>query len=363
MEISKKETNFIKWSVVTILLILNTMPLSAQNSATDIDSVDWAIKKLTKLKVYNLYADNGWGSTPTGWTYQQIIAKRASDKKLLSLTTAKKPSAVRLAAMYGLILRRNKRCQDIILKNLNDISSCEIASCDVSFDEYVENIFVEWMQNSRDDGLITKADSVRNDSIIFFTKGSSRLEYVHDLVAKLPCDYKYYNRMKEMYYKERVGYVLMPLVKFKKKADKELVIKSLKQFSKGMNKEGGYSQRETIGYTDEALEAVAVWPIKEFRIALTQIRNYELTRQCFDYQRIKLFYLACMAYNDGWAYRFIDETLGKSTKKWGKNNYHWQYFYEAMRQSPHSRFAPLITKYHWTGSFWNPETRDFEDIK
>ena len=72
MEISKKETNFIKWSVVTILLILNTMPLSAQNSATDIDSVDWAIKKLTKLKVYNLYADNGWGSTPTGWTYQQI---------------------------------------------------------------------------------------------------------------------------------------------------------------------------------------------------------------------------------------------------------------------------------------------------
>ncbi len=94
--------------------------------------------------------------------------------------------------MYGLILRRNKRCQDIILKNLNDISSCELASYDVSFEEYVENIFVEWMQNSREDGLITQADSVRNDSIIFFTKGSSRLEYVHELVDKLPCNEKYY---------------------------------------------------------------------------------------------------------------------------------------------------------------------------
>ncbi len=133
--------------------------------------------------------------------------------------------------MYGLILRRNKRCQDIILKNLNDISSCELASYDVSFEEYVENIFVEWMQNSREDGLITQADSVRNDSIIFFTKGSSRLEYVHELVDKLPCNEKYYNRLKEMYYKERVGYVLMPLVKFKKKAEKELVIRSLKQFN------------------------------------------------------------------------------------------------------------------------------------
>ena len=363
MEISKKETNFIKWGAVTILLILNAMSLSAQKNTTNIDSVDWAIKKLTKLKVYNLYADNGWGSTPTGWTYQQIIAKKASDQKLLSLTSAKKPSAVRLAAMRALILRRNKQCQNIILKNLNDISSCELASCDVSFEEYVENIFVEWIQNSIDEGLITKADSVRNDSIIFFTKGSSRLEYIHDLVTKLPCDYKYYNRLKEMYNKERVGYVLMPLLKFKKKADKEIVIKSLKQFSKGLDKEGGYSLRGTIGYTNEALEAVAVWPIKEFRLALTQIRNYELTRKCFDGQRIKLFYLACMAYNDGWAYRFIDETLGKSTKKWGKNNDHWQYLYEAMRQSPHPRFAPLIKKYHWKGSYWNPEKHDFEEIK
>ena len=363
MEILKKESNCIKWVVVATLLILNTMPLSAQNRATDIDSVDWAIKKLTKLKVYNLYADNGWGSTPTGWTCQQLIAKKASDQKLLSLTSAKKPSAVRLAAMKALILRRNKQCQNIILKNLDDISSCELASCDVSFDEYVENIFVEWLQNSIDEGLITKADSVRNDSIIFFTKGSSRLEYVHDLVTKLPCDNKYYHRMKEMYYKERVGYVLMPLVKFKKNADKKLVIKSLKQFSKGMDKEGGDSQIEAIGNTNEALEAVALWPNKEFRLALTQLRNYELTRKYFDYQSIKLFYLACMAYNDGWAYHFIDETLGKSTKKWGKNNYHWEYFYEAMRESPHPRFAPLIDKYHWKGSYWNPEKQDFEEIK
>lgn len=357
MKILERKTNLIKWVAITALLILNTMSLSAQKNTTGIDSVDWAIKKLTKLKVYNLVNNNGWDST------QQIIAERASDKKLLSLIAAKEPPAVRLAAMYGLILRRNKRCQDIILKNLNDISSCEIGSYDVSFEEYVENIFVEWMQNSREDGLITQADSIRNDSIIFFTKGSSRLEYVHDLVDKLPCNEKYYHRMKEMYYKERVGYVLMPLVKFKKKAEKELVIRSLKQFSKGLDKRGAYSQRETIGNTNDALEAVAVWPNKEFRLALTQLRNYELTRKNFDYQRIKLFYLACLAYNDSWAYHFIDETLGKSTKKWGKNNYNWQYFYEAMRESPHPRFTPLIDKYHWTGSFWNPETRDFEDIK
>ena len=363
MKTLERKTNRIKWVAIAALLILNTMSLSAQKNTTGIDSVDWAIKKLTKLKVYNLYNNNGWDSTPIGWNYQQIIAKRASDKKLLSLIAAKEPPAVRLAAMYGLILRRNKRCQDIILKNLNDISSCKLASCDVSFDEYVENIFVEWLQNSREDGLITQADSVRNDSIIFFTKGSSRLEYVHELVDRLPCNEKYYRRMKEMYYKERVGYVLMPLVKFKKKAEKELIIRSLKQFSKGMDKEGGYSQRETIGNTNDALEAVAVWPSKEFRLALTQLRNYELTRRYIDYQRLKLFYLACLEYNDSWAYHFIDETLGKSTKKWGKNNYHWQYFYEAMRESPHPRFAPLIDKYHWTGSYLNPETHDFEEIK
>lgn len=363
MKTLERKTNRIKWVAIAALLILNTMSLSAQKDTTDIDSVDWAIKKLTKLNVYNLYNNNGWDSTPIGWNYQQIIAKRASDKKLLSLTAAKEPPAVRLAAMYGLILRRNKRCQDIILKNLNDISSCKLASCDVSFDEYVENIFVEWLQNSREDGLITKADSVRNDSIIFFTKGSSRLEYVHELVDRLPCNEKYYHRMKEMYYKERVGYVLMPLVKFKKKADKEIVITSLKQFNQGLNKEGGFAEGESEGDTNDALEAVAVWPIRDFRLALTQLRNYELTRNLFDYQRIERFYLACLAYNDAWAYHFIDETLDKSTKKWGKNNYHWQYFYEAMRESPHPRFAPLIDKYHWTGSYLNPETHDFEEIK
>ncbi len=363
MKILERKKNLIKWIAIAALLILNTMSLSAQKNTTGIDSVDWAIGKLTKLKVYNLANNNGWDSTPIGWNYQRIIAKKTSDEKLLSLIAAKEPPAVRLAAMYGLILRRNKRCQDIILKNLNDISSCELASYDVSFEEYVENIFVEWMQNSREDGLITQADSVRNDSIIFFTKGSSRLEYVHELVDKLPCNEKYYNRLKEMYYKERVGYVLMPLVKFKKKAEKELVIRSLKQFNQGLDKEGGFAEGESEGDTNDALEAVAVWPNKEFRLALTQLRNYELTRRYIDYQRLKLFYLACLEYNDSWAYHFIDETLDKSTKKWGKNNYHWQYFYEAMRESPHSRFTPLIDKYHWKGNYWNPKKQDFEEIK
>ena len=145
--------------------------------------------------------------------------------------------------------------------------------------------------------------------------------------------------------------------------EKELVIRSLKQFNQGLDKEGGFAEGESEGDTNDALEAVAVWPNKEFRLALTQLRNYELTRRYIDYQRLKLFYLACLEYNDAWAYHFIDETLDKSTKKWGKNNYHWQYFYEAMRESPHSRFTPLIDKYHWKGNYWNPKKQDFEEIK
>ena len=363
MKILERKTNLIKWVAITALLIQNAMPLSAQKDTTGIDNINWAIKKLTKLKVYNLDDTDGWGLTPTSWIYQQIITERASDEKLLSLTATTESPVVRLTAMNALIRRRHKRCQDIILKNLNDISSCEIKTCDFSFEEYVEDRFVEWMQNSREDGLITKADSIRNDSIILFTKGSSRLRYVHDLVAKLPCDEKYYHRLKEMYNNERVGYVLMPLLKFKKKADKEIVMKSLKRFRERRNKVGGYSQRETIGDTNAALEAVAVWPIRDFIPTLTALRNYEFTKKYFGPPRIRLLYLACLAYDNDWAYHFIDDTLGKSTKRWGKNNDHWQCFYETMRESPHPRFAPLINKYHWKGRFWNDETHENEDIK
>src|SRR5574344_471206 len=164
----------------------------AQKQLAISDSVNWAIKKLMKYGCYNLYDNNGWSSTPAGWLYQQIIIRNASDERLITMTSSKVYPAVRLTAMEALIRRRNHRCKDIMLANLNDVSRCTIQACDVIFGEYVENLFIEWVQGSKKDSLIAEVDSIRNDSTILFTKGTSRFLYVNELVLRLPCNEKYY---------------------------------------------------------------------------------------------------------------------------------------------------------------------------
>ena len=77
---------------------------------------------------------------------------------------------------------------------------------------------------------------------------------------------------------------------------------------------------------------------------LEQLRDYELSRGYLDYYRIKMLFKVVMAYDNEWAYNFIEDTF---KNKGGKNKYSYpNNLYEAYyEEKERPRFLPLIEQY------------------
>ena len=70
-----------------------------------------------------------------------------------------------------------------------------------------------------------------------------------------------------------------------------------------------------------------------------------MSRILYDYSRIRLFYLAQMAYDDENSYNFIDETLRMTGRNENTRYCHLRCFRVAYDTSPNSRYESLLNKY------------------
>ena len=331
----------------------------------------------------SLYDNNGWGGTPLAWTLQEHLNEVASNDDLVALARSHRNGAARAVAFRLLLARGDSRYRDILYSSLNDRTSFPIQACDVIYPgnvaDYMVNVLTEhWDFQSLEDSIyldslfhnqpeliksrsrlyetfvkgptvtdfrriFTQKDSVTLDSMLFFTPNMQHIDRLYTILEELPAEECYYERLHQMYYDEGIAEALPNLCRYRREEDKATVIECLLEYSKGLDKE--HVRNGPEGKTNQGLEAVAIWPDPAFLLALRKVRDYEVSRKHYDYGRIRLFYLALMAYDDDYSYNFIDNTLRMTGRDSTTRYYHLRYFREAYDRSPNSRYESLLKKY------------------
>lgn len=331
----------------------------------------------------SLYDDNGWGGTPKAWTLQEHLNEVATNDDLVALARSHRNGAARATAFRLLVARCDSRYRDILYSSLQDTACFRVQSFDVIYPSNVASYMVDvltehWdFQSLRDSIMIdsllrsqpelmkayphlyetfvkkntvtdfrrifSQKDSVTLDSVLFFTPNLLHIDRLNTILKNLPAEERYYDRLHQMYYDEGYADALPNLCRYRREADKAAVIECLLEYSKGLDEE--HVRVGPGGRTNEGLKAVALWPDPAFLPALRKVRDYEVSRIHYDYYRIRLFYLALMAYDDENSYNFIDETLRMTGRDKTTRQYHLDFFREAYDSSPRARYESLLNKY------------------
>jgi len=121
-----------------------------------------------------------------------------------------------------------------------------------------------------------------------------------------------------------------------------MIIKALREYKKGLDRHGANSNGPE-GNTNEALNALMKWRDDAYMPVLEELRDFELSREYIDYYRVKMLFKVVMAYDNDWAYHFIEDTF---ENKGGKEQYSYpENLFSAYYEEEKPRFLPLIEKY------------------
>ena len=276
---------------------------------------------------------------------QSLLDSLCTTNELCELTNRSYSVITRLAATDALIRRKYARLEEILLSNYTDTTKIYVRSDDIIEEEYAGSVFLRNIQSCRDKMVISKEDSLRNDSLALYIPRLSKYQYTKKLLLRLPPKENYYPRIKEIILKERIYQALKALASYRREEDKSILLDALSHY----DNENEDIDRED-DETNNALLAVTVWPCQDFIPLLMRIRDYEIKKHDSSMlPRSKYLFEAIMAYNNQWAHNFIDATLALSLKKKDR-----EYtsditmatsFHSAMLAHYNPRFASLLEKY------------------
>lgn len=276
---------------------------------------------------------------------QPLLDSLCSDKELYEFTGRQYSPVVRLTATDALIRRMYAHLEQILLSNYADTTMINVCADDVGWEEHTGSVFLRNIQSCKGKVVISREDSLRNDSLVLFTTGLSKYQYTKKLLLRLSPKKDYYTRIKEIVLKEQTYQTLKALAAFRREEDKAILLNALSHYDNG--KESLYGEDNEV---NNALLAVAVWPCGDFIPLLKRIRDYEIyKRECSMPPRNKYLFEAVMAYDNQWAYNFIGETLDLSLKKLKQGHSSDSTmatgFRSAMLFHYNPRFASLLKKY------------------
>ena len=276
---------------------------------------------------------------------QSLLDSLCTTNELCELTNRSYSVITRLAATDALIRRKYARLEEILLSNYTDTTKIYVRSDDIIEEEYAGSVFLRNIQSCRDKMVISKEDSLRNDSLALYIPRLSKYQYTKKLLLRLPPKENYYPRIKEIILKERIYQALKALASYRREEDKSILLDALSHYDNA-NEDIDREDDET----NNALLAVTVWPCQDFIPLLMCIRDYEIKKHDSSMlPRSKYLFEAIMAYNNQWAHNFIDATLALSLKKKDR-----EYtsditmatsFHSAMLAHYNPRFASLLEKY------------------
>jgi hypothetical protein len=282
---------------------------------------------------------NGWGGCYSGWHVQEQIKAVATDNELCSMARFSSVPALRAFAFSVLADKRHEACFDIVCAGISDTATFAMPAFDVIYGRSV----AEYMINtSRWDSLFSQQQQFFLDSLLAFTPGLSHLDMqIRLAVNRLSDTLRMYDRIRELYI-EGHDNMLVELAQYKKESDKDLFVAALKQYKEGLDRHG--ARRRKCNKTNCALSGLKDWQDTNFIPLLEEIRDYELKRRYIDYGRLVVLFKAVMAYDDDWAYRFIEDIF--VTKQAYKKTMYPELLYQAYYEEPERvRFLPLVNTY------------------
>lgn len=293
------------------------------------------------INVYYLYGNDGWGGVPKGWTVQRELLKNATKTDLEQTVLHSKTPAYRAMAYHALVEDRSKKCYDLLLQKLSDSTTFNVAAFDVWYTCDVASFMIGVVSDSKRP-LFTKDQQHHLDSLIIFSDGLEHLDK-YAPASRLKGMDGLYGRLRELHLSGTPN--LLPIIaEYRNEDDIPMIIDALREYSVGLDNQGGLSTEGLEGDTNSALYAIIGWNDDAFIPALEELRDYELSRRYLDYNRVKMLFKVVMSYDNEWAYNFIDETFGKmrGAKKYSYPENLFRAFYE---EEEIPRFRPLVEKY------------------
>ena len=291
--------------------------------------------------VYYLYGNDGWGGVPKGWTVQRELLKNATKRDLEQTVLHSRTPAYRAMAYHALVEDRSKKCYDLLLQKLSDSTTFMVAAFDVWYTCDVASFMIDVVSDSKRP-LLTKKQQRHVDSLILFSDGLEHLDK-YAPASRLKGMDGLYGRLRELHLSGTPN--LLPIIaEYRNEDDIPMIIDALREYSVGLDNQGGVNTESLEGDTNSALYAIIGWNDDAFIPALEELRDYELSRRYLDYNRVKMLFKVVMSYDNEWAYNFIDETFGKmrGAKKY---SYPENLFCAYYEEEEIPRFRPLVEKY------------------
>lgn len=295
--------------------------------------------KQNERSVYYRTGNDGWGNVPEGWEKQQMLLKNATDSDLETMSLHADIPAYRAMAFDVLATKHSPKCYDILLAELRDTNVIWVATYDIRFSIRVSSFD---MMVAESDSLLFSAEQRHSiDSVVVFGLGLQHLDKFSS-ASRLRGMEGLSDRIHDLYLEGDSN--LLPLIaEDQNEADIPLLISALREYKVGLDEKGA-NVKGPKGGTNDALNALMKWQNEAFLPVLEELRDYELSRRYIDYYRVKMLFKVVMAYDNEWAYHFIEdmfENKGAKDKSYYPDNLYLAYYEE---NGP-SRFLPLIEKY------------------
>ncbi|WP_434501622.1 hypothetical protein [Prevotella sp.] len=243
--------------------------------------------------------------------YQTMLSVLCDEDQLIQFTDKRYSPRLRFTAFVALMVTKSKNLEKILLENYQDTTAISMFNTDDRSNYCFGSELLCYAQQYVNHDIISKQDSIRNDSLALFTPSTTQYAFTKNLLYYINPKPSYYQRIKELYEKYHINQALRTIARYRKPCDKILIEKGLCAYqnldkaSKKPDFEANYCD-----ITYNALTAVELWPDKLFQPYLRRIRDYELQSHRHNRDvRFEQLFRTVLAYPDPWAYQFVSETL------------------------------------------------------
>ena len=289
--------------------------------------------------------NNGFSRLPYwGWVKQKVLLMTSSESRLETMAVHSDNPVYRAMAFEKLAVKRNPQCYDVLLAELKDTSSFNVQWLDIVFNTNVASFDLQVAED--DPQLFSKEQRYHIDSVVVFGDGLDHLDRLPSATRLYGMD-GVYDRVRNLCMDGDFN-LLSALAVYKNPQDIPLVTKALLGMKGEDDSEDAFEQ---VDISENALAAIAMWRDEAFTPALEELRDDQLTH--LRYSEVKTLYEIVMAYDNEWAYHFIEDMFKDREKE--LNRYSealYQAFYEGGQRP---RFLPLVERYGIQPLEWGDE--------
>ena len=157
----------------------------------------------------------------------EALGDVATPEELYQLAAADSVPMTRLAAFIGLMKQRPDWAKNMALMDIQSRACVPTRyGCD-SYMESLANLRIEILQQEGRGCGLTKADSLVIDSCVLFASHAKHLDYLRQLLMKLPPHPQYYTRVKALFLHNHHLEALVALARYRKPEDVQYVLAAL----------------------------------------------------------------------------------------------------------------------------------------